>query len=86
MCNENVVINKHVYDELLEALSNISNKLETKKIYTNEDVRKLLSVNDKLIRKYRNDGLLTYSCICNKFYYSSTDIRDFLSRTHLRNY
>ena len=88
MCNEEekVLIDKNVYDEICEIIDKLIKKCVEKKIYSNEDVRELLSVNDKLIRKYRDDGLLSYSRVGNKYFYSSNDIRDFLDKTHLRNY
>lgn len=88
MCNEEekVLIDKNVYDEISEIIDKLIKKCVEKKIYSNEDVRELLSVNDKLIRKYRDDGLLSYSRVGNKYFYSSDDIRDFLDKTHLRNY
>ena len=57
-----------------------------KKIYTNVEIRELLSVNEKLIRKYRDEGLLPYSCVGKKYTYTVDDIQTFFKRTHLRNY
>ena len=75
-----------VYEELCNHINNSVEESEKKKIYTNRDIRELLSVNDKLIRKYRNDGLLPYSLVGNKYTYSADDIQTFLKRTHLRDY
>lgn len=83
---EKVLIDKKVFDEICEAIDKLTKKCVEKRIYSNEDVRELLCVNDKLIRKYRNDGLLSYSCVGNKYFYSSDDIRTFLEKTHLRCY
>lgn len=81
-----VLIDKKVFDEICEVIDKITKKCVEKKIYSNEDVRELLSVNDKLIRKYRDDGLLSYSRVGNKYFYSSDDIKVFLEKTHLRSY
>lgn len=83
---EKVLIDKNFYDEICEIIDKLTKICVEKKIYSNEDVRELLSVNDKLVRKYRDDGLLSYSRVGNKYFYSSDDIRDFLDKTHLRNY
>lgn len=83
---EKVLIDKKVFDEICEVIDKITKKCVEKKIYSNEDVRELLSVNDKLIRKYRDDGLLSYSRVGNKYFYSSDDIKVFLEKTHLRSY
>lgn len=83
---EKVLINKKVYDEICEVIDKLTKKRIEKMIYSNEEVRELLCVNDKLIRKYRNDGLLPYSCVGNKYFYSSDDVKAFFKKTHLRNY
>lgn len=48
--------------------------------YNNKEVRELLGVDDKIIRKYRDRGLLGYTVVGDKFWYSQGDIKDFLNR------
>lgn len=74
-----------VHEELRGHLANDVDK-NKKKIYTNVEIRELLSVNEKLIRKYRDEGLLPYSCVGKKYTYTVDDIQTFFKRTHLRNY
>ena len=49
-------------------------------LYNNKELRILLGVDEKLIRKYRDFGYLSYHRIDDKFWYKGTDILDFLER------
>ena len=49
-------------------------------LYNNKELRILLGVDEKLIRKYRDFGYLFYHRIDDKFWYKGTDILDFLER------
>ncbi len=55
------------------------------KIYTNEDIREILKVEDKLIRAYRDEGSLPYHRSGNKYWYTNDDIEKFLANTHYSN-
>lgn len=61
-------------------------KITEKKIYTNSEIRELLGVQDKLIRKYRDDGKLAYHKEGDKFWYTQEDIDQFLSHNHYEAY
>lgn len=50
--------------------------------YTNKELRILLGVEEKLIRKYREQGLLAYSKFGDKYWYSQQDVSNFLEKTH----
>ena len=41
----------------------------TKPFYTNKEMMKMLDCNDKTLRKYRNDGYLSYVRVGDKIYY-----------------
>ena len=56
-----------------------------KKYYDNKDIREMLKVNDKLIRKYRELGMLGYSQYGGKYWYSSEDIKCFLEKCRCRS-
>lgn len=49
--------------------------------YTNKELRELLGVEERLIRKYREQGLLAYSKVDDKYWYSQQDVLDFLEKT-----
>ncbi|MFK1814233.1 helix-turn-helix domain-containing protein [Bacteroides fragilis] len=74
------VLNKQVKE-----LSEKSNFTE-KKIYTNSEIRELLGVQDKLIRKYRDEGKLGFHKEGDKFWYTKKDILQFLSHNHCEAY
>ena len=65
----------------------ISNyKIKRMKIYDNKKIRELLGINDKLLKKYRDNGLLGYSRVGDKYWYSEQDIEKFLSKTHIDDF
>ena len=74
------VLNKQVKE-----LSEKSNFTE-KEIYTNSEIRELLGVQDKLIRKYRDEGKLVFHKEGYKFWYTKKDILQFLSHNHCEAY
>ena len=45
-----------------------------------QELRELLNVEEKLIRKYREQGLLSYSKVGDKYWYSQHDVIEFLNR------
>ena len=69
--------------QLSKSLDEIKNSKP--KIYTNEDIREILKVEDKLIRAYREEGSLPYHRSGNKYWYTNDDIAQFLANTHYNN-
>lgn len=57
-----------------------------KSLYTNKEMKEVLKIDDKTLRKYRNDGLIGYSQIRDKFYYTHKDLSEFLSNNHMSAY
>ena len=51
------------------------------KIYTSEEVCHLLSITPKLLVRYRKEGLLPFSRVGDKYWYTQKDIEEFLKRT-----
>ena len=51
------------------------------RIYTTKEVCHLLNIAPKLLVRYRNDGLLPYSRVGDKYWYTQKDIEEFLKRT-----
>lgn len=49
--------------------------------YNNKELCKVLGVEERLIQKYREQGLLAYSKIGDKYRYSQQDVLDFLEKT-----
>ena len=80
-----LILSIEVLNEQVRELSNKS-KITEKKIYTNSEIRELLGVQEKLIRKYRDDGKLAYHKEGDKFWYTQEDIDQFLSHNHYEAY
>ena len=74
-----------IVDDLIMALDNgineINNTREDRdlKIYTNKEICEVLGIKDKLLRKYRYKGLLSYSKCGDKYWYTQTDIDEFMA-------
>lgn len=72
--------------ELQHEVLMLRNKRQpAKKILTNDDIRELLRVNNKLLKKYRDSGLLGYSYSGGKYWYTPDDVRRFLKNTKFGN-
>lgn len=80
-----LILSIEVLNEQVRELSKKS-KITEKKIYTNSEIRELFGVQDKLIRKYRDDGKLAYHKEGDKFWYLQEDIDQFLSHNHYEAY
>ena len=52
-------------------------KDDTERIYTNKEIGELLQVDDRLLRKYRQNHLLPYSQYGDKYWYRQSDIESF---------
>jgi len=88
MKDEYVLIKRSTLETLCSSITNIKKELDEirkthsvpKEYYDNKDIREMLKVNDKLIRKYRESGMLGYSQFGGKYWYSSEDIKSFLEK------
>lgn len=86
---EYYLIEKNAWDNMIGLVEDLKKEVDrlkserpvVKKILTNKDLQALLNVNGKLIRKYREDGLLRYSHECGKYWYTIDDVRNFLKKT-----
>lgn len=50
-------------------------------LYNNKELRLLLGVDERLIKKYRDDGLLTYHRQGDKYWYKGCDVIEFLNKS-----
>lgn len=57
-------------------------KLGNKPTYTNSEMMELFQVTSPTLKKWRNDGELSYTKIGDKYYYSVEDIEKFLRNHH----
>lgn len=68
-------------NDLKEGIATAKIQLNPKSIYNNKEVRLILGVDERLIRKYRDNGYLTYHRQDDKYWYTGSDIMDFMNRT-----
>ena len=54
----------------------------TNRIYKNDEIKELLGVKDKLLKKYRDEGKLAYSQVGDKYWYTQSDIDQFLKSNY----
>ena len=53
--------------------------IQCKPIYNNKDMKAILGVSDKLLMKYRDEGLLSFSKVGDKFWYTQRDLEEFIA-------
>ena len=54
----------------------------SKMVFTNQEIMEQLDVSTAVLKKWRDSGLLGYSQINNKYYYSRNDLLEFMQPTH----
>ena len=68
-------------DGIINRLSEADNK---KVVYTNKEMRQILDVDAKTLKKYRDEGLLGFSHPHDKYFYSHRDLENFLMNKNIR--
>ena len=83
-------INKVIQEEVEKALEKmkqsqtiVSNSI--KPVYTNKEMMKLLGVDPKTMKKYRDDGWIGFTHQDDKYFYTYQDLEGFLMNKKLRN-
>lgn len=61
-------------------ISVVKFRLQPDVVYTNQEVRTILGVDERLVRKYRDYGMLSFHRVGDKYWYTGADIMDFLNR------
>ena len=51
-------------------------------IYNNNEINSVLGVEEKLLRRYRYDGKLSYTKVGDKYWYTQNDIDEFMVKHH----
>lgn len=70
------------FDDLLKLCETLLPMSKLKPVYTNKTIMELLDINTTTLKKYRDQGLLGYSRVDDKFFYSAEDVYEFLKNTH----
>ena len=78
----NSIIDK-LHDLQHEVLMLRNKRQPAKSILTNDDMRELLHVNNKLLKRYRDSELLGYSYRGGKYWYTQDDVRKFLKNVKI---
>lgn len=68
-------------EEIRTARKDMSNH-DTYQLYTNKTLLELLQVNTTTLRKYRDEGMIGFSKIGDKYYYTAADVDKFLKSRH----
>ena len=91
---EYFLIEKEVWESVCSRVAALSQKmrvyeqthLPAPKSYNNKEVQQFLGVGDKLVRKYRDKGLLSYTKAEGVYRYSQKDITDFLEKNKYKSF
>ena len=79
------VVQEQVKAEIGKYLSNQALTASNgKEVYTDKDMMALLQIDRKTLKKYRDEGLLSYSHPYDKYYYSKDDLQSFLLNKRIR--
>ncbi len=54
-------------------------------VYSSKDLMKILDVKESTLRHYRDDGLLDYSKVKDKIWYTQEHLNNFLNKTDIRH-
>ncbi len=75
------------FSEFLLMTSKGTHGADNELIYVGEiSVQQFLGVEDKLVRKYRDEGLLGHTKIEGKYWYNQKDVADFLERNKHKSF
>ena len=91
---EFLLIEKEVWESVCSRVSALSQKMRVyeqahqpaSQYYNNKKVQQLLNVDDKLIRKYRDEGLLGHTKVEGKYWYNQKDVADFLEKNKHKSF
>ena len=79
MVSEIIALRKD-FNELKTSLGTPKISIRKDAVYTNKEIRQILGVEERLIKKYRDDGLLTFHRVGDKYWYKGVDILKFLDK------
>jgi ribonuclease D len=80
------VITQDQYDKLLQRLDDLQKELSQKQrnpkevIYDSADVMQVLNISKSTLQRMRDEGLIGFSQVQNKFFYRQSDINEMLDK------
>ena len=91
---EYLLIEKDVWESVCSRVAALSQKMRiyeqdhhpAPQDYSNKGLQQFLGVGDKLVRKYRDKGLLSYTKAEGVYRYSQKDIVDFLEKNKHKSF
>ena len=98
---EYLMIEKDVWESVCSRVAALSQKMRVyepvrqpakqthqpaQRYYSNKELQQFLGVEDKLVRKYRDKGLLSYTKAEGVYRYSQKDIVDFLEKNKHKSF
>ena len=79
------VVQERVEAELKKWLTNQTlSSSNDKVVYTEKEMMELLHIDRKTLKKYRDEGLISYTHPFDKYYYSRDDLQSFLMNKKIR--
>lgn len=79
-------------EQVRELLSQLTEKLSEKFqspediIFDNADVLKILKVSRRTLQQWRTDGVISFSQVGSKLYYTQKDINEFIQRHYQKRF
>lgn len=70
---------------LVEEVNNLKNHLNPQRPLSSKEVMEILNIKERLLKKYRDDGLLAYSQIGDKYWYTYQDVANFLAMSKVES-
>ena len=80
LINEVINLRKDI-DDLSTGLRKSKIEVKPTSVYNNKEIREILGVDERLIKKYRDNGYLAFHRQDDKYWYLGKDIEEFLKRT-----
>lgn len=79
------VISEKVAEEVKRRMEQqVPLSVNPKPVYTDRDMMEMLQIDRKTLKKYRDEGLLSYSHPYDKYFYSHDDLQHFLANENIR--
>lgn len=65
---------------LIDEVKSLRTHVTPTKLYGNREMKEVLGIQDKLLKKYRDNGWLGFHQVGDKYWYTDENLRDFMLR------
>ncbi len=76
----------HLLEMMHKEIKRLSLTAQAKTLFNNKEIKEYLDINDKLLKKYRDDGLLAYTQVGDKYWYQRSDIEQFINSNRVESF